>query len=126
MKIRIGDQVIVNTGKDRGKTGSVLKLDLKRDRVQVDGVNSKFRHIKAREGQPGEKVEFFAPLHVSNVSLIDPKSGKATRVGYEIKDGVKTRMAKASGQAIVKSKAAKAEKPAEAKASKKEPKVIEA
>lgn len=126
MKIRIGDQVIVNTGKDRGKTGSVLKLDLKRNRVQVDGINAKFRHIKAREGQPGEKIEFFAPLHVSNVSLIDPKSGKATRVGYEMKEGVKTRMAKASGQAIVKAKAAKAAKPAEAKASKKEPKVIEA
>ena len=125
MKIRIGDQVIVNAGKDRGNTGTVLKLDLKRNRVQVEGINMKTRHIKAREGQPGDRVEFASMLDVSNVSLIDPKSGKATRVRYERKDGVKTRVSKLSGQPIVKSTAKKAAKPA-AKATKKDPKVIEA
>lgn len=124
-KIRIGDQVIVNAGKDRGKTGAVLKLDLKRNRVQVESVNMKTRHIKGRDGQPGDKIEFASMLHLSNVSLIDPKSGKATRVGYETKDGVKTRVARKSGQAIVKSVAKKAAKPAK-KATKKDPKVIEA
>ncbi len=124
-KIRIGDQVIINAGKDRGNTGTVLKLDLKRNRVQVEGINMKTRHIKGREGQPGDKIEFASMLHLSNVSLIDPKSGKATRVGYETKDGVKTRVARKSGQAIVKSVAKKAAKPAK-KATKKDPKVIEA
>ena len=125
MKIRIGDQVIVNTGKDRGKTGSVLKLDLKKNRVQVEGVNMKTRNIKARDGQPGDRIEFAAMLDVSNVSLIDPKSGKATRVGYERKDGVKTRIARASGMPIVKA-TKKADKPEAKKTTKKEPKVIEA
>jgi len=125
MKIRIGDQVIVNAGKDRGKTGEVMKIDLKRDRVHVDGVNSKIRNIKAREGQAGDRIQIFAPIHISNVSLIDPKSGKATRVGYEIKDKEKIRVAKASGQPIVK--AAKAAKKEKAKpATKKDPKVIKA
>jgi len=124
-KIRIGDQVIVNAGKDRGKTGPVLKLDLKNGRVQVEGINMKTRHIKGREGQPGDRVQFASPLHISNVSLIDPKSGKATRVSYDTKDGQKIRIARASGQPIVK--ATKAAKAAPAKkATKKDPKVIEA
>ena len=125
MKIRVGDQVIVTTGRDRGKTGAVLKFDRVKDKVQVEGVNEKTRHIKAREGQPGDRIKFFAPVHASNIALIDPKSGKATRVGFEMKDGEKTRIARASGQPLVKAKAVKATKPV-AKASKKEPNVIEA
>jgi len=125
MKIRVGDQVIVTTGKDRGKTGAVLKFDRVNDKVQVEGVNEKTRHIKAREGQPGDRIKFFAPIHASNIALIDPKSGKATRVGFDMKSGEKVRIARSSGQPIVKTKAAKVAKPA-AKATKKEPNVIEA
>ena len=125
MKIHVGDQVIVTTGKDKGKTGAVLKFDRVNNKVQVAGVNEKTRHIKAREGQAGDRIKFFAPVHASNIALIDPKSGKATRVGFDMKGGQKTRIARASGQPIVKTKAAKPAK-AVTKASKKEPNVIEA
>lgn len=107
MKIRLKDSVIVRTGKDRGQTGTVTRIFPDKETVVVEGVNKKTKHVKGRDGNPGERVEFFAPIHISNVSLIDPKSGKATRVRIQ-KDGKdKTRVSTASGQVITGEESAK-------------------
>ncbi|HEY8191884.1 MAG TPA: 50S ribosomal protein L24 [Alphaproteobacteria bacterium] len=101
MKIKKGDKVVVLTGKNKGATGEVTKVIPETLRVVVSGVNMATRHRKATQMSAGgiEKVEL--PLHVSNVALADPKSGKATRVGYKnLKDGKKVRFAKKSGETI--------------------------
>jgi large subunit ribosomal protein L24 len=102
MKFRIGDSVIVISGADRGKTGTVTKIIASDNRIIVDGVNKHIKHVKGREGQSGERVEFFAPIHISNIAIVDPKSGKATRVGYKVEGKTKTRIAKKSGEEILK------------------------
>lgn len=125
MKIRVGDNVIVQTGKDRGKSGIVSKIYLTQQKVLVEGINSKTKHVKGRDGVPGDRTEIFVPIHVSNVSVVDPKTGGPTRVGYLVDSkGAKTRIAKKSGQAITKS-VAKKEAPKK-EASKKEVKKIKA
>lgn len=101
MKIKKGDKVVVLTGKNKGATGEVTKVIPETLRVVVSGVNVASRHRKPTQMSAGgiEKVEL--PLHVSNVALADPKSGKATRVGYKnLKDGKKVRFAKKSGETI--------------------------
>lgn len=101
LKIKKGDQVVVITGRDKGVKGEVTKVMPSDNRVLVSGVNMVTKHKKPTQFAPGgvEKVE--APIHVSNVALIDPKSEKATRVGYTIdKDGNKTRVARSSGEAV--------------------------
>ena len=101
MKIKKGDSVEVRSGKDAGKRGRVLRIDRDRERVVVEGVNMIKRHTAPSQMSPGGIVEKEAPLHISNVAHIDPKSNKPTRVGYKIdKDGRKTRIAKRSGEAI--------------------------
>lgn len=101
LKIKKGDEVIVTTGRDAGKKGNVLKVLPKENRVVVQGINVVKRHTKPSMAGAGGIVEKEASIHASNVSLIDPKSGKATRVGYKVeKDGSKTRVAKASGEVI--------------------------
>lgn len=100
-KIKKGDKVIVTAGKDKGKTGEVLKMLTEEARVIVQGVNVQTRHKKPSQLGPGglEKIE--APIHVSNVALVDPKTGKATRVGYKVlANGEKSRVAKRSGEVI--------------------------
>lgn len=88
-------------GKDKGKSGSVLRALPKEDRVIVEGVNVAKRHQKARRGgESGQIIDKTLPVHVSNVALVDPKSGKPTRVGIERKDGNRVRIAKKSGTAI--------------------------
>jgi large subunit ribosomal protein L24 len=100
-KIKKGDKVIVTTGRDKGKQGEVLQVLRAEARVLVQGVNMMKRHTAASQTSPGGIVEKEAPLHISNVAHIDPKSNKATRVGYKIdKDGRKTRIAKRSGESI--------------------------
>ncbi len=100
-KIKTGDQVIVIAGKDKGATGKVIKIVKDKDRVVVEGVNMIKKHIKpSTENPQGGIVEQEASLHISNVALIDPKSKKATRVRYEIKDGKKVRVSKKSGEVI--------------------------
>lgn len=102
LKIKKGDEVVVTTGRDAGKKGSVLTVLPKENRVVVQGINVVKRHTKPSmaDAQGGIK-EKEASIHVSNVALVDPKSGKATRVGYKIqKDGTKVRVAKASGETI--------------------------
>ena len=100
-RIRQGDNVVILSGKDRGKTGKVRTVLPKEDRVVVEGVNIVKRHTKARgPGQPGGIIEKEAPLHISNVAIADPSTGKPTRVGFRIEDGQKVRVAKRSGEVI--------------------------
>ena len=100
-KIKKGDKVVVITGRDKGKQGEVLQVLRAADRVLVQGVNVVKRHTAPSQLSPGGIVEKEAPIHISNVAHIDPKSKKPTRVGYKIdKDGRKTRIAKRSGEAI--------------------------
>lgn len=115
MKFRIGDSVIVISGADRGKTGTVTKIIANDNRIVVDGVNKHVKHVKGKDGNSGERVEFFAPIHVSNVAVADPKTGKATRIGYKVEGKTKTRIAKKSGE-IIAPKAKAAKKPAAKKA----------
>lgn len=99
-KIKKGDEVIVTTGKDKGRKGKVLSVDTKDHRVIVQGVNIVKRHTRPTQQDPGGIKEKEKSIHISNVAHIDPKSNKATRIGYKIEDGEKRRFAKASGQLI--------------------------
>lgn len=101
LKIKKGDQVIILTGRDKGGKGEVLKVFTEENRVLVQGVNQVTKHNKPSQFSAGgiEKKEL--PIHISNVALADPKTGKATRVGYKVlKDGKKVRVAKKSGETI--------------------------
>jgi large subunit ribosomal protein L24 len=100
-KIKKGDTVVVLSGKDKGKTGEVTRALPKDGKVVVSGVNIATRHKKPSQVNPQgglERTE--APLHVSKVALADPKSGKATRVRFEVRDGKKVRVAVKSGEVI--------------------------
>jgi len=102
MKIKKGDQVIVITGRDKGKTGEVIQAMPKESKVLVRGINLVKRHTKPTQENAGGIVSKEKPIHVSNVALIDPKSGKATRVGIKLDNGQKVRVAKKSGEVITK------------------------
>ena len=82
MKIHVGDTVLVTTGKDKKKTGKVTRVSTKHSKVIVEKVNLRTKHIKKRQGQPGQKVRFEAAINASNVAVICPSCSKATRVGY--------------------------------------------
>ena len=104
-RIKRDDQVVVIAGKDRGKRGKVLRVDPTSDKVIVEGLNMIKRHQKAQQTGPtsqqqGGVIEREAPIHVSNVALLDPKDGKPTRVGVEIVDGKRFRIARRSGTRI--------------------------
>jgi large subunit ribosomal protein L24 len=99
-KIKKGDQVIVITGRDKGKKGEVLEMLRDESRVRVQGVNMVKRHRRATQSDAGGIISMEAPLHISNVSHVDPEGGAATRVGFEVKDGKKIRVAKRSGKAL--------------------------
>ncbi len=103
-RIRSDDQVVVISGKDRGKTGKVLRVDPKKERVYVEGLNIIKRHQRptqtAAGQQPGGVIEREGPIHVSNVMLVDPKDGKPTRVKIDIQDGKRLRVSKRSGQRL--------------------------
>ncbi|MEQ1789865.1 MAG: 50S ribosomal protein L24 [Rickettsiales bacterium] len=99
-KVKKGDEVIVIAGKEKGKKGKITKLITADSRVVVAGLNMVKRHTKASKTSAGGIIEKEAPLHVSNVSLIDEKSGKPTRVGYKFEEDRKVRFAKRSGDAI--------------------------
>lgn len=101
MKIKKGDSVVVITGKDKGRTGEVTKVIPSENRVVVAGINQMTKHRKPTQFAQGgiDKVE--ASIHVSNVALADPKTGKATKVGFKAeKDGTKVRVARKSGETI--------------------------
>jgi large subunit ribosomal protein L24 len=99
VRIRSGDEVIVIGGKARGKKGKVLRVDPKKERVFVEGLNMVKRHQRPNQttGAGGGVIEREGPIHVSNVMLIDPKDDKPTRIGIEIQDGKRLRVAKRSG-----------------------------
>ena len=99
-KIKKGDQVVVITGRDKGKKGEVLEVFRAESRVRVQGVNMVKRHRRATQNDAGGIISMEAPLHISNVAHVDPESGAATRVGFEVKDGEKVRGAKRSGKAL--------------------------
>ncbi len=100
-RIRKGDNVTVVSGRDKGKSGSVLRVLQDDERLIVQGVNVVKRHMRASQTQAGGIVEKEASIHVSNVSLIDPDGGEPTRVGFRIlEDGRKVRYAKRSGEVM--------------------------
>ena len=109
MKIRSGDQVKAISGKDRGKTGKVLRVDLAKERVYVEGLNMVKRHTRPQQSssagqdvgaQLGGVIEREGPIHVSNVMLLDPKDGKPTRIGIEREDGKRFRVARRTGKRL--------------------------
>ncbi len=101
LRVKKGDEVIVLTGREKGKKGSVLKVMRKDQRLLVQGVNMVKRHTRPSQANPGGIIEKEGSLHVSNVAHVDPKTGEPTRVGYRfLDDGRKVRYAKRSGEII--------------------------
>ena len=99
--IKKGDKVIVTTGRDKGKKGEVLKVFPKDDRALVSGVNVVKRHQRQTQTQQGGIVTKESTIHLSNLAHVDPKSGKASRIGFKtLNDGRKVRFAKKSGEVI--------------------------
>ena len=101
LKIKKGDQVIVLSGKEKGKTGEVFQVIPSKERALVQNLNMIKRHTKPSATNPqGGITEVEAPIHISNLALVDPDSGKATRVGYKMEGDKKVRFAKKSGKTI--------------------------
>lgn len=101
MKIKKGDQVLIISGKDRGKQGKVLNVFPKEKKLTVEGANFMKKHVKPRKsGEKGQVVAIPAPLSISNVELICPKCGKPTRVGFRVDEGKKYRICKKCNQEI--------------------------
>ncbi|MBE6142141.1 MAG: 50S ribosomal protein L24 [Erysipelotrichaceae bacterium] len=93
-----GDKVIVISGKDKGKTGTIQKVDPRSNHVVVENVNVRKKHKKPTQQNPeGSILEIYAPIDASNVMLVDPKTKKPTRIGHAVVKGKKVRVAKASG-----------------------------
>lgn len=114
MKLKLNDKVIIITGKEKGKTGKIIRVITKHSKVVVSGINMRTKHIKKTPLRAGERIKYEAPLNASNVMILDPKENKPTRIGYRILDnGKKERYAKLSGTSLdakvasVKNKAAK-------------------
>ena len=99
-KIKKGDKVVVLAGKDKGRTGEVIRMMPKDDKAVVRGINIVRRHQRQSQTQEGGIISKEAPIHLSNIAVADPKDGKATRVRIEVKDGKKVRVAKRSGATI--------------------------
>jgi len=99
-KIKKGDKVVVLAGKDKGRTGEVLRMMPKDDKAVVRGINIVRRHQRQSQTQEGGIISKEAPIHLSNIAVADPKDGKPTRVKIEVKDGKKVRIAKRSGATI--------------------------
>jgi len=101
MFVKTGDKVKVIAGKDKGKEGVVVKTLAAKDRVVVEGVNIVKKHQKPNNQYPqGGIIELEAPIHVSNVQLLDPSTNEPTKVGYKVEDGKKVRFAKKSGTTL--------------------------
>jgi len=100
-KIKKGDTVIVLSGRDKGKTGEVIQMIVSDNKALVRGVNMVRRHQKQTQTQEAGIIAKEAPIQLSNVAIVDPKDGKATRVGFKVQDdGTKVRVAKRSGDLI--------------------------
>ncbi|MBK8955304.1 MAG: 50S ribosomal protein L24 [Saprospiraceae bacterium] len=99
-KIKTGDKVEVIAGSNKGKSGIVSRVIIDKDRAVIEGINIVKKHTKPTNNNPGGIVEMSAPIHISNLSLLDPKSGKPTRVGYKTENGKKVKVSKQSGEII--------------------------
>jgi large subunit ribosomal protein L24 len=99
-KLRKGDKVVVLAGKDKGKKGEITRVMPKDEKALVGGVNVSIRHVKQSQNAQGGRVPTDMPIALSNLALVDPKSGAATRVGFRMEDGKKVRFAKKSGETI--------------------------
>ncbi len=100
-KLKKGDEVVVLSGRSKGASGKIDRVDMKNDRIYIGGVNIYKRHVKPDMKNPDGGIEEKAmPLHVSKVALLDPKTKKATRVGYKVEGGQKVRIAKSSGTVL--------------------------
>ena len=100
MQIKKDDMVVVIAGKDKGKTGTVLRTIPKKNKVVVEGVNMQTKHAKATRTSGSEIKHMEGPIDASNVMYYDKKAGKGTRIGYKTENGKKVRVSKASGQVI--------------------------
>ena len=101
MKVKKGDSVLIIAGKDKGRTGKIVRSLPRELKILVEGINLKKKHVRPRkEGEKGQVVAIPAPLDISNVKLVCPKCGKATRVGYTIEKDNKQRVCKKCKQAI--------------------------
>ncbi|MBL8709440.1 MAG: 50S ribosomal protein L24 [Rhodospirillaceae bacterium] len=100
LKVKKGDKVVVITGRDKGKTGEIIEVNPTERRVKVRGINMVKRHQKQSMQVPGGIIEKEAPIHVSNVAHIDPKTQKPTRIGYRTEGESKVRFARGSGEKI--------------------------
>ena len=101
MRIKKGDKVVVIAGSEKGKEGTITKVLPKEEKVIIAGINMVKKHVKPNQSEPEGKItEKEAPIHVSNVALVDPKAKVATKVRYEVKDGKKVRVAKKSSTVI--------------------------
>ncbi|MHC5307107.1 50S ribosomal protein L24 [Bartonella sp. LJL80] len=99
-KIRKGDKVVVLSGKDKGRSGEVIKVSPKENNALVRGINMVKRHQRQTQTQEAGIISKEAPIHLSNLAVADPKDGKPTRVGIRVEDGKKVRIAKRSGELI--------------------------
>lgn len=103
MKIKKGDKVVVTTGRSKGVSGEVLRVIPKENRALVQGANMVKRHTRPTQTSTGGILEKEAPIHISNLALVDPKTSEPTRVGFKtLDDGRKVRFAKKSGEVIDK------------------------
>ncbi len=101
MRLKKGDKVVVIAGSEKGKEGTITKVLPKEEKVIIGGINMIKKHVKPNQAEPeGKIIEKEAPIHASNVAVVDPKTKKATKVKYEIKDGKKVRVAKKSSTVI--------------------------
>jgi len=97
-RIKTGDQVVVIAGADKGRSGRVLRILLDKDRVVVEGINRVWKHVRPSQRYPqGGRIQKDAPIHISNVMPLDPTTSKPTRLRFQVRDGVKHRIAVASG-----------------------------
>jgi large subunit ribosomal protein L24 len=99
-KLRKGDKIIVISGKDKSKTGEVTRVIPKDGKALVTGINSVIRHTKQTQTDQGGRISKEMPIDISNLALVDPKSGGPTRVGFKLVEGKKVRYAKRSGETL--------------------------
>lgn len=101
LKVKSGDIVRVIAGDNKGSEGKILRVDRNKNKAIVENINMVSKHEKPSAKNPqGGIIRKEAPIHISNLSLIDPKSGEATRIGYEVRDGQKVRVSKKSNEVI--------------------------
>jgi len=101
MKLKLNDKVLVISGKDKGKTGKITKIINKHDRIVVEKINIRTKHIKKTAQRQGEKIRFEAPISSSNVMILDPSLNKPTRIGYKrLENGKKERISRLSGVSL--------------------------